>query len=54
MDGVKLVRPAVILAASALVGALGACSRDAGSNAADGPYAKEVGEAVRESRRLSD
>lgn len=46
MDGVNLVRSAVIAAAWASIGALGACSRDTGSSAADGPYAKEVGEAV--------
>lgn len=47
MDGVRLVRPGLVAVLCAAVGALGACSRDAGKGAAAaGPYAKEVGDAV--------
>ena len=50
MDGVKRVGTRVLLALSLGTGVLVACSRDnggnAGSAAASGPYAKQVGEAV--------
>jgi len=50
MDGVRLVRSCVVLAAASVAAlAVGACSRDArpgGSARSEGPYAKQVAEAV--------